>query len=164
MSAVYEAASKRDQKMLQVLKLTLKKNGIPSYSYHIGGYAEESVCLERVANGWDVYIGERGNRYEVMSYSDLKSACIRVFDQVAESGRQFQKMYHAFACTLRDEALKNNATTSVVLHEKQPQINAVEVHRVGVGSKTIRYKKGKAAAKIVASRVNPNRKKTKTEN
>ena len=163
MSAVYEAASKRDRKMLQALELTLKKNGIPSYSYHIGGYAEECVCLERVANGWDVYIGERGNHYEVMSSGDLKTACKRVLDRVAESGRQYQKMYHTFAYALRDEASKDKASTRTVLREKQPQISVVEVHRVRAGSEMI-SKKSKATGKIVASRVSPNRKKTKTKN
>lgn len=91
-----------DQDTIQKMKDVLESNGIPNYYYHVGGYAEECVCLERTDKGWEVYTGERGNRYDAMTYSDVFSACKRVLDKVAESDEQFQKMQNEYLRLIRE--------------------------------------------------------------
>ncbi len=81
-----------DRSTIQKMKDVLESNGIPSYYYHVGGYAEECVCLERTDGGWEVYTGERGSRYDARTYDDVRSACKRVLDRVAESDAQYRKM------------------------------------------------------------------------
>ena len=102
MTQVNVIMRKSDQDTIQKMKDVLESNGIPAYYYHVGGYAEECVCLERTDSGWEVYIGERGNRYDAMTYSNVLSACTRVFDKVAESDEQYQKMRNEHMRLIRE--------------------------------------------------------------
>lgn len=75
----------REQVILQILERVLHEMGIPKEQYHLGGYAEECVCLERTDKGWEVYDGERGKRYAVFASPDLYRACLEMLDRLAES-------------------------------------------------------------------------------
>ena len=74
----------------------LKKNNIPPYFYSVGGYADESICLEKSNSKWIVYMGERGNRFDISSYDSLPIACERIFDYVSESKQQSNDMINEF--------------------------------------------------------------------
>ena len=44
--------------------------------YHIGGYQEAAVCIQSSSNGWLVYNGERGNRYNEVKCDTILKACL----------------------------------------------------------------------------------------
>lgn len=50
--------------------------------FHIGGYQEESICIEQEDDGWVVYNGERGNRMREIKCDTLLLACLEVFRKV----------------------------------------------------------------------------------
>lgn len=104
--------SRNEQNMIQKMELTLKTNGIPPYYFHLGGYAEECVCLERRNNGWEVYVGERGSHFDTTGYDELLLACIEVFDRLADSDSQFQKMLREYRYSLRRESARGKSAES----------------------------------------------------
>ena len=48
----------------------------PAKAYHIGGYQEAAVCIQSDSNGWVVYDGERGNRYNEIQCDTVLKACL----------------------------------------------------------------------------------------
>ncbi len=59
---------------LMKLKRVLDSNHIDRSMYSLNGYADERVCLEKFGDGWDVYIGERGMKYDLKHYSSFNTA------------------------------------------------------------------------------------------
>lgn len=44
--------------------------------YNIGGYQESAICLQLDTEGWSVYNGERGNRYDEVKCENILDACL----------------------------------------------------------------------------------------
>ena len=59
---------------LKVLEQVIKKY-YPARRYKIGGYQEESLCLEKNNDEWIVYNGERGNHYNERRLLTVEGAC-----------------------------------------------------------------------------------------
>jgi len=149
MSEILPTMSKRDQKIVKKMEIVLRKNKIPSWYFHLGGYAEECVCLERVSNGWVVFTGERGKRFEVTFYEDLVSACIHVLDKIAESDRQYQKMLNEYRLSLCGNTPPRKKSMPSVVYKNQQKIETI-FHKAGNNSK--RYKDYKANHTIVVNK------------
>ncbi len=57
----------------------ISKKGLISSNYNFcDDYEEGSVCLNKYNNIWQVYLCERGNKYELEKFEDIKKACIKV--------------------------------------------------------------------------------------
>lgn len=100
-----------ERAIINTMKRVLIMNNIPPAYYHIGGYAEECVCLERVGDTWEVYVGERGNRNDSQKYLRLKSACLKVFEKLAVDDQQCRKMQHSFQRTMRANTYSGSTKT-----------------------------------------------------
>ncbi len=50
----------------------------PSSYFSFGSYKEDAVCLQYDNGHWIVYVGYRNNKDDLMSYSNIVEACIRV--------------------------------------------------------------------------------------
>lgn len=70
---------------MRIIERILHENGVPASAYSIGSYAEESVCMERRNGNWDMYEGERGNKYNLKSHIDTDSAFRDLISRVAKS-------------------------------------------------------------------------------
>ena len=78
-------------------------NGIPGSEYSVNGYAEQRVCLEPTEVGWEVYIGERGQKYDLTTHRALDDACKQMFVELADSVSLRDRMIFEFT---RHVALK----------------------------------------------------------
>ena len=63
------------KRILKALEVVLSKR-YPARSYSIGGYQEDSVCIQSDQFGWIVYNGERGNRYNEIKCDTVLKACL----------------------------------------------------------------------------------------
>lgn len=46
--------------------------------FSLDGYDEDAVCLKKVNDNWEVYIGNRGQKNERMVFDNIISACLGV--------------------------------------------------------------------------------------
>lgn len=63
------------EKYLKALE-KIMSDRYPANRYHIGGYQESAVCIQSDVNGWIVYNGECGNRYEEVQCDTILEACL----------------------------------------------------------------------------------------
>lgn len=80
---------------LKILGTTLMNN-ISSELYSIGVYREESFCIEGQNTDWIVYVGERGNKHNVKSFSDAFEACYELISRVSESDEEERNIRSLF--------------------------------------------------------------------
>lgn len=81
-----------EEKIQDVLIEILKEFGIPENFYSLGGYAEETVCLEKKGDTWIVYGGERGQKHNVITHINCKSACLDLLSRLAETRVEEERM------------------------------------------------------------------------
>ncbi len=62
---------------VEELKRRLNEMNIPEdmYSLMIDGYPNESFCLIKTDNGWEVYYSERGQKSSAREFSSESEAC-----------------------------------------------------------------------------------------
>ncbi len=84
-----------ERRIRNLIKIFIEYH-VPKQYYNFGGYKEQSVCFEKEASRWIVYIGERGNKYDVKKYVDLKMACLDMIGRVSDTDEQEAKMKSAF--------------------------------------------------------------------
>lgn len=89
--------------LLSSLRTVLRRNGIPGSEYSVNGYAEQRVCLEPTEVGWEVYIGERGQKFDLTTHRALDDACKQMFVELADSVSLRDRMIFEFT---RHVALK----------------------------------------------------------
>lgn len=74
-----------DEKLILLeLNEIMKKMGLDNY-YHLGNYREESICLFKNNDLWEVYITERGNCYNKVVYDNCLEACFEVILQACDN-------------------------------------------------------------------------------
>ena len=56
----------------------VSKMGLLPMNYSFENYQEWSICINKDRNMWQVYLCERGNKYDLETFEDIKDACIRV--------------------------------------------------------------------------------------
>ncbi len=64
------------------LKKFFEEHLVPSKLYKIGGKHNRRICMEKVANGWDVFFAEHKNKIGLMHYQDEASACKGMMDEL----------------------------------------------------------------------------------
>ncbi len=67
---------------LDELKKALKD--IPKRDYHIGGFSEESICIEETKDRWQVYFAERGMKQDLSEYENFSDACEDMIERLSE--------------------------------------------------------------------------------
>ena len=70
-------------------------------SFHLDGYRECATCLQKEANQWIIYNGERGNRYDIVSCDTLLEACIKFFRMMSHNREDVIQMENEFIRSLR---------------------------------------------------------------
>lgn len=93
--------SERDQAYIQTMQNVLRANGIPDYVYSLHGYAESKVCLERVPRGWIVFVGERGQRYDVSTHRTVRVACVTIIRSLCDNKELENKLVSEFLIKAR---------------------------------------------------------------
>ena len=142
MSNAYITALSNDKKTLHIMKSVLRSNGIPMQYYSIGKYAEECICMERAREGWEVYSGERGNKYDLATYESAFIACKQVLNRVAESDEQCEKMinefsglYHAIVTQSKKKATKRNDRVSSRVHVEKLRLALKAGHPIATAKR-----------------------------
>ena len=69
---------------LDELRLILKHEEIPQDVYSLNGYADESLCMEKVDKYWLVYGGDRGRRVDVQVFESESQACQNFLERITE--------------------------------------------------------------------------------
>lgn len=87
-----------DEKYIDILKKALNLMKIPENYYCLSGYSEEAICLEfcSIKCLWIVYDGERGNKYNVMSYTQILSACDDIISRISIDEHERQRITTIF--------------------------------------------------------------------
>ncbi len=67
-----------------VLQLILDQEEVDPYLYRIGGYADESLCIEKIDGKWAVYGGDRGERFDVSLYDSEDEACRAFLERIED--------------------------------------------------------------------------------
>ena len=60
--------------IIESFKQEMKDLGVPECYYSLAGPKEQAVCVKKADGGWQVYVCERGNKYDAMVYSTLEEA------------------------------------------------------------------------------------------
>lgn len=94
------------------LKDTLEHVGIPSVYYSLNGYSEDAVCIEYNDNIWMVYNGERGNKYNINKYKNIKEACDNLILRLSEGEEEQKQIQNVFENKLK-RYKKQIATTNI---------------------------------------------------
>lgn len=81
---------------LETLERVLVKFHIPERFYSIGSYVEEAACIEKKDAGWTVYEGERGKKYNIKLYRNIRRACYDLISRVTESNEQEKLLKQEF--------------------------------------------------------------------
>lgn len=68
----------KNNKYLKALEVVLSKR-YPSTYYSLGDYQESAACIQSEGDGWIIYFGERGNRYNEKKYDNALDACVGFF-------------------------------------------------------------------------------------
>ena len=64
------------------LKFFLQEHLVPSKLYKIGGVHNHRICMEKSADGWDVFFSEKKEKIGLMHYEDETSACISMKNEM----------------------------------------------------------------------------------
>lgn len=62
----------------------LRYLGVPESDYDLGTNMRLDVCydIEHTANGWEVFLTERGGKFEVEIFDNETDACLNLLDRV----------------------------------------------------------------------------------
>ena len=87
----------KDIMYMDNLIITLVEMEIPPNYYSINEYSEEAICIEMddLAR-WNVYEGERGNKYNERKYFECKEACIDLLSRLSESEAERREIITKF--------------------------------------------------------------------
>lgn len=87
------------RKYLEALDEVMSKR-YSSKEYCIGGYQEEAICLQYENNGWIVYNGERGNRYDEVKCDTILKACIEFIRKATQRVEDISAMENELLISL----------------------------------------------------------------
>ena len=90
-------------KYLEALDYVMSKR-YPPQMYHIGGYQEAAICLQSDSNGWIIYNGERGNRYNELRCDTVLMACLEFIRKVTHRVEDISAMENELLEYLRKAA------------------------------------------------------------
>ncbi len=73
-----------------ILESVLKEE-FSSDMFSLDGYGEDSVCLKKEGNIWEVYIGFRGQKKERVMFDNVLSACLGVIELLTPHNENLRK-------------------------------------------------------------------------
>lgn len=88
---------------LDALEIVISRR-YPKRMYNIGGYQEESICLQSNENGWLVYNGERGNRYAEIKCDTVLKACLEFIRKFTHRAEDISSMENELIAVLSNKA------------------------------------------------------------
>ena len=62
--------------IIESFKQKMEDLGVPECYYSLFEPKEQAVCVEKTEGGWQVYVYERGNKYDALVYETLEEALI----------------------------------------------------------------------------------------
>lgn len=86
---------KMENEMLNHLNLIVKNMGL-EYALCLGESRDQSICLNKRDNLWEVYIIEGGISFEKSSFEDCFDACLEVINLLADSKQMYEKAKENF--------------------------------------------------------------------
>ena len=86
---------KKELKCIDALREVLSQNVNPGF-YSLNGYKEEALCLQRSDDGWEVYLGERNNRYNLAKFDTVVEACLNLLYLVCPDRTENINLKNAF--------------------------------------------------------------------
>ncbi|ADL36417.1 hypothetical protein bpr_IV052 (plasmid) [Butyrivibrio proteoclasticus B316] len=57
---------------------------VPERSYHIGGYSDSAICLEKTEFGYEVYFAERNKKWDQKLHKTEQEACEDMLGRLEE--------------------------------------------------------------------------------
>jgi len=66
------------------------------HAFSLGEDAEQCVCLNKVDDIWEVYIIERGMKFEKDTFEDCFDACLQVIHHLADSKQMYCEIVEKF--------------------------------------------------------------------
>ncbi len=88
-----------------ILETFIKKEELNGHlRYSIGGYCEDAYCLDFNDKGmWEVYSGERGNKYDLQTFTSPKDACVCFIKELCNTHDEEQEMTEKFLAIYQDK-------------------------------------------------------------
>lgn len=70
---------------MKELKETLENEKIPGELYSLkGGFPNESYCINKLNNNWEVYYSERGRKSDVKIFDIEEEACQHFYKRIMQ--------------------------------------------------------------------------------
>lgn len=60
----------------------LKDHLVPNRLYHLKGARNNRICMEQVADGWNIYYAERKDKVGLLHYVTESEACQAMIEQI----------------------------------------------------------------------------------
>lgn len=95
-----------NNKCLDALALVLSNRYNDTY-YSIGGYQEATACIQPKGDGWIVYFGERGNRYNEERYDDAVNACVAFLSLITHNQNLITEMKEEFFSLISEKSAED---------------------------------------------------------
>ena len=67
---------------VEELKVFLKEHLVPSRLYKIGGASNHRICMQKSAEGWDVFFSEKKEKVGLLHFKDEASACLSMKNEL----------------------------------------------------------------------------------
>lgn len=87
---------KREEIIYLYSLVEVSKMGLLPMNYYFGNYQEWSICINKDNNIWQVYLCERGNKYNLETFDDVKEACIRVIWNCSYNKEDIETVIQSF--------------------------------------------------------------------
>ena len=81
------------------LKTYFEEHLVPSRLYKIGGKHNHRICMEKEAEGWDVYFSDHNSKIGVMHFQDEASACNALKNEIRKTMEVMYGITWAEACS-----------------------------------------------------------------
>ena len=104
----------------------LTKHGVPREEYHIGGYAECSVCIEKRGDLWLIYDGERGQKHDMRACRSMHEIVLCVCDKLGYDAPQIVAANPLMVSTARMAAMLIRPRTRIYRRIRGPQQNKLK--------------------------------------
>lgn len=72
------------------LRQYFKDHLVPTRLYHLRGAHHNRICMEQVADGWNIYYAERHNKVGLLHFATESEACEAMREQI---GKVMQALY-----------------------------------------------------------------------
>ncbi len=92
-----------EKKVIKALEHVMTKR-YPGHYFGFGEYCEEALCIEKTSDGWIVYNGERGNKYNVAKCDTVLYACMTLIRRKVRDIKEIERIEQDFISLICDAA------------------------------------------------------------